>query len=278
VARQAPSAARPHTRLAQHPAARRLPCRSADRRGPGGFDRQHPSYCISATILLAMSPVWFVVQERFVAPPKLRGRGSILGSLIAVATTPALLALFFVLLMVQFGVRTVQPVVTLFVQEVVGARPDLATLSGITFRSPGSPNVMSAPFPGNRSDVIGYRRVLLICPLGATLTTLPQAFTENYWAFPAQRFGVGLFIGGILPTANALVGRLVPSRAHHGLRHHRIGDVSRQLVGATDRRRRRGGIWAALGAPRHRGGAVGEPRMDVLQGARIRGSERLNPG
>jgi DHA1 family multidrug resistance protein-like MFS transporter len=157
-----------------------------------------------------MGLVWFVVQERFVAPPKLRGRGSILGSLIAVATTPALLALFFVLLMVQFGVRTVQPVVTLFVQEVVGARPDLATLSGITFRSPGSPNVMSAPFPGNRSDVIGYRRVLLICPLGATLTTLPQAFTENYWAFPAQRFGVGLFIGGILPTANALVGRLVP--------------------------------------------------------------------
>jgi DHA1 family multidrug resistance protein-like MFS transporter len=169
-----------------------------------------PSYCTSATILLAMGLVWFVVQERFVAPPKLRGRGSILGSLTAVATTPALLALLFVLLVVQFGVRTLQPVVTLFVQEVVGARPDLATFSGIAFRSPGSPNVMSAPFLGNRSDVIGYRRVLLICPLGATLTTLPQAFTENYWAFPAQRFDVGLFIGGILPTANALVGRLVP--------------------------------------------------------------------
>jgi DHA1 family multidrug resistance protein-like MFS transporter len=41
---------------------------------------------------------------------------------------------------------------------------------------------MSSPHPflGNRSDVIGYRRVLLICLLGATLTTLPQAFTDNY--------------------------------------------------------------------------------------------------
>jgi MFS transporter, DHA1 family, multidrug resistance protein len=39
---------------------------------------------------------------------------------------------------------------------------------------------------------------------------LPQAFTDNYWVFTAERFGVGLFIGGILPTANALVGRLVP--------------------------------------------------------------------
>jgi len=58
--------------------------------------------------------------------------------------------------------------------------------------------------------VIGYRRVLLICLCGATLTTLPQAFAGGYWLFAAERFTVGLFIGGVLPTANALVGRMVP--------------------------------------------------------------------
>ena len=47
------------------------------------------------------------------------------------------------------------------------------------------------------------------------MTTLPQAFTNSYWGFTAQRFAVGLFIGGILPTANALIGRLVP-RAERG--------------------------------------------------------------
>jgi len=51
--------------------------------------------------------------------------------------------------------------------------------------------------------------------LGATLTTLPQAFTDNYWVLTAPRFAVGFFIGGILPTANALIGRLVP-RAERG--------------------------------------------------------------
>jgi len=174
-----------------------------------------PFYCTSATILLSMVLVWFAVHERFVAPPKTHGGRSILSSLIAVATSSTLLALFFVLLMAQFGVRTVQPVVSLFVQELVGARPDLATLSGIAFSVTGLANVISAPFLGNRSDVIGYRRVLLICLLSATLTTLPQAFTTSYWLFTVQRFGVGLFIGGILPTANALVGRLFP-RAERG--------------------------------------------------------------
>src|SRR5271169_6989022 len=78
-----------------------------------------PFYCTSATILMSTGLVWITVRERFVAPSPTRGGRSILGSLIAVARSPGLLALFFVLLMAQFGVRTVQPVVTLFVQELV---------------------------------------------------------------------------------------------------------------------------------------------------------------
>jgi len=64
-------------------------------------------------------------------------------------------------------------------------------------------------FLGTRSDRLGYRRVLLICLAGAALTTLPQAFTDNYYLFTAERFAVGLFIGGLLPVANAMVARSV---------------------------------------------------------------------
>ena len=82
-----------------------------------------PFYCTSAKMLMSSGLVWLTVRESFVAPPQTRGGRSILGSLIAVASLPGLPALFFVLLMAQFGVRTLQPVVTLFVQELVGARP-----------------------------------------------------------------------------------------------------------------------------------------------------------
>ena len=57
--------------------------------------------------------------------------------------------------------------------------------------------------------------VLLICLLGATLTSLPQIWVDDYWVFVAERFAVGLFIGGIVPTANALIGRSV-SRENRG--------------------------------------------------------------
>ena len=176
-----------------------------------------PFYLTSATIFLSMALVWFTVREDFVRPPRgAGGRGrSTLSSLVALVTAPALLALFFVLLMAQFGVRTVQPVVTLYVKDMVGNVPNIATLAGIAFSITGLANVISAPFLGNRSDRIGYRRVLLICLSGGALMTLPQAFTDNYFVFTAERFGVGLFIGGLLPTATALVGRLV-ARADRG--------------------------------------------------------------
>src|SRR6201987_400871 len=96
-----------------------------------------PFYCTAATILVSTGFVWFGVDERFVATAQPRGGRALLSSLVAVARSPGLLALFFVLLMAQFGVRTVQPVVTLFVKEVLGDRPDLATLSGIAFSITG---------------------------------------------------------------------------------------------------------------------------------------------
>ncbi len=169
-----------------------------------------PFYLTSVTIFLALGLVWYGVREEFSLPTGAGRTRSVTAGLIALVQSPALLALFFVLLMAQFGVRTVQPIITLYVKEMVGDLPNVATLAGIAFSITGVANVISAPFLGNRSDQIGYRKVLLIALLGATLTTLPQAFTHNYWVFTAERFAVGLFIGGLLPAANALVGRLVP--------------------------------------------------------------------
>ena len=38
--------------------------------------------------------------------------------------------------------------------------------------------------------------------------TLPQALPLGYGAFVAERLGLGLFVGGVLPCANALIGKL----------------------------------------------------------------------
>jgi DHA1 family multidrug resistance protein-like MFS transporter len=169
-----------------------------------------PFYCTSAITFAAMFLVWRGVHEHFARPDSgRRKRGGWRGLALLIGAT-GVAPLFFVLLMAQFSTRAVQPVVTLFVQELTGPRPDLATLGGVAFSVTGLAGMLAVPLLGRRSDEVGYRRVLLICLAGATLTSLPQAFAQNYWWFAVERFAIGLFIGGILPTANALIGRMVP--------------------------------------------------------------------
>ena len=151
-----------------------------------------------------------LVKERFTPPKGDVRKTSLLQSFAILWQSPGLLPLFVVLLLAQFGVQAVQPVVTLYVKELLGPVPALATLGGLAFSVTGIADLLASPFLGRRSDVLGYRRVLLIALAGAALASVPQAFVPNYWSFVAARFALGLFVGGILPTANALVGRLAP--------------------------------------------------------------------
>jgi len=169
-----------------------------------------PFFVTSFLTASACVLAWFLVRENFAAPQGRRKRDSTFRALRMLAVSTGLLPLFLVLLFAQFAVRTVQPVVTLYVQQLAGNVPNLATLGGVAFSVTGVGDVIASPFLGKRSDRLGYRRVLLICLIGAAVFTAPQAFTSSYWVFVAERFGVGMFIGGILPTANALVGRLAP--------------------------------------------------------------------
>jgi DHA1 family multidrug resistance protein-like MFS transporter len=151
-----------------------------------------------------------LVQERFVAPKPGARKASLFQSFAILSRAPGLVPLFVVLLLAQFGVQAVQPVVTLYVQQLLGPMQAVATLGGLAFSVTGIADLIASPFLGRRSDVLGYRRVLLISLAGAALASAPQAFVSSYWGFVAWRFALGLFVGGILPTANALVGRIAP--------------------------------------------------------------------
>ncbi|HLY89157.1 MAG TPA: MFS transporter, partial [Acetobacteraceae bacterium] len=92
-----------------------------------------PFFFAGAVSLVAFAGTWWFVPERFTPPTGGRQRHSLLAGLRMLARSKALLALIVVMLMAQFATQAVQPVVTLFVQEMLGQRPDLATLGGLAF-------------------------------------------------------------------------------------------------------------------------------------------------
>jgi DHA1 family multidrug resistance protein-like MFS transporter len=184
----------------------------------GGFiaDRMHDYRTVyfwsAAGVAIVAIVTAIFVREQFERRP--RGTEETPSSrrqLLEIIRHPELAPLLVVLLVTQVTAMGSAPIVPLFIQDMVGASPYLATFAGAAFGVMGIGDLVASPFLGKRSDQIGYRRIILISLLGAGLFTIPQAFVHNVWAFLALRFCVGLFMGGIIPTANAWIGRLFPA-------------------------------------------------------------------
>ena len=156
------------------------------------------------------------VRESFEAHPEVKAQPSLGARLREVATHPELVPMFLVVLLAQIVAFGSAPVVPLFVHSLVGDVPWLGTAAGASFAVMGLADLIASPFLGKRSDKLGYRRVLLFSLAGVAVFTLPQAFAGGIAAFIALRFGVGAFLGGVLPTANAMIGRMFAAHKRGG--------------------------------------------------------------
>jgi DHA1 family multidrug resistance protein-like MFS transporter len=160
------------------------------------------------TMLVSALCVAFVHEVRRPGSHIERHTTSLFERLRGIAQHPDFAPMFLVIMLAQICSIGLSPILPIFVRDILGNVPYQTTITGAAIAVTGVAGLLSAPFLGRRSDEIGYRRVLLITLSGAAAFTLPQAFVSNIWEFVALRFGVGVFLGGILPSANAIIGRI----------------------------------------------------------------------
>lgn len=119
-------------------------------------------------------------------------------------------ATLLILSLVQFANSVIVPVLALFIQVLNGNSDGAATLAGLELGITGIASACSAAFAGRLSDKYGHRRVLFISALGAAFLYFPQAIVTNVWELLILRGAMGLFFGGIIPSANALISQQIP--------------------------------------------------------------------
>ena len=159
------------------------------------------------TAIAAIACAAFLREDRSpLAAGGAANRAPFWNRLATLAARPALVPMLLVVLLAQVCALGVSPIMALVVRSLVH-NGGVATAAGAAVAATGIGGVISAPLLGRRGDAIGYRTVLLVSLAGAALFTVPQAFADNVVLFIGLRFGVGLFIGGILPSANAWIGR-----------------------------------------------------------------------
>jgi DHA1 family multidrug resistance protein-like MFS transporter len=163
----------------------------------------------SALLLSAAVIVTKFVKEEFIPKPKNR---SILKNAIPdfspLFSSPALGSLMGVVFAVQFASAVVAPMLPLFIMHMTGNVAGVGSLSGLIIAAGSVSGAVAAAAIGKVSGKVGYGRTLIICMLGATAFYIPQGFVQNPWQLLWLRLGSGIFLGGTMPSVNALIASL----------------------------------------------------------------------
>ena len=72
--------------------------------------------------------------------------------------------------------------------------------------------MIGALLAGRISDALGRRKTILACAITFSILTIACAFAPNAWVFGALRLFAGIGLGGLVPSANAMVAELVPPK------------------------------------------------------------------
>jgi DHA1 family multidrug resistance protein-like MFS transporter len=145
------------------------------------------------------------------------GFGRVLDNYKTVFGTPQFRLLFFVLFGSQFALMSIQPVMALYVEALGSSGRLLATTTGVIFAITGVASAIGAPRWGRRGDRRGYRPVLGRALMGAAFFALPQALVARAWQLFILRIGYGAFIGGIVPSVQAMIGIRAPAERRAGI-------------------------------------------------------------
>lgn len=112
---------------------------------------------------------------------------------------------------ITFGLYTIEPIVTVYVDQLSLNSSHIALIAGLVFSSTGLANIIAAPRLGKLSDQVGAHKVILFCLIAAGLLYIPQAFVTNPWQLMGLRFLLGMTMGGLNPSVNILIKKITPS-------------------------------------------------------------------
>jgi MFS transporter, DHA1 family, multidrug resistance protein len=181
----------------------------------GGFIADRLGYrasCFAAGGLMVVSLLLVVafVRESFTPPPPTAERPGVLANSRQLLALPGVLLVLGVTFLIHYGGSVVAPVLALFIRELANGM-NAASTAGAIMAGTGVASAVAALLIGRLGDRLGHRRLLLACLLGAALVCIPQFFVRSPGELFALRLGLGIFLGGLMPSANALLAGLVPA-------------------------------------------------------------------
>ncbi|MGC4193115.1 MAG: MFS transporter [Thermomicrobiales bacterium] len=169
-----------------------------------------PTFWTASAMMLAGGFITlFVVREQF-SPQAKTGGDAPQAPVWRLLMTPLLLGMTLTMFMIRGAEGAVQPIMSLYIEQLSGMASNASTLAGLVLGVLGVTSAISSVFLGRLGDKRGYQSILMVCALGAGFIYLPMAAAQAWWHMFILQAVFGVFAGGMIPSANALVAQGTP--------------------------------------------------------------------
>jgi len=176
------------------------------------FSRRATFFATSFLLLVAGIVIARFTEDSFTRPAKRKSiAASMLPDFRPLARSRALWSLMAVIAADQIAGSVVSPFLPLYIQKISTTAARVGTTTGVIIGLGAVASALAAIIVGRFSYRLGYRRVLIVCMTGAALFIIPQAFVRTPVQLLFLRVASCFFVGGNLPSVNALIAQRVES-------------------------------------------------------------------
>ncbi|RRG01708.1 MAG: MFS transporter [Lactobacillus sp.] len=188
-------------------------------------------------MLLVFLLTLFFVREKFV-PQVDQVKMGFLYLIHHLPNIQVIISMLFVTLVIQLTDKSIMPVLSLYVRQLVKNPDQVTIISGIVASAPGAVMIITAPILGRLGDRYGQHRILLGGIVVSFILYLLQGFSQNIVQVIILRLLVGVSDSALAPSAQVILARFSPESAtgrifSYNQMMQSIGAVIGPLAGST---------------------------------------------
>lgn len=167
-------------------------------------------FYVSGLVLLAITISVVVFVKETNKPAANESNTSMIADFRTIFSVSSLVTMFTTGFLIQFALFSTNPFLLFYVQEVYPDEAMLSFLTGLAVSVTGFASMLAAPVFGKLGDKFGSQYVLFYNLLGTAFFLIPHIFVVTYWQLLICRFLLGISMGGLLPSVNALIHHFSP--------------------------------------------------------------------
>lgn len=160
-----------------------------------------------AVIFLAFLSTVYFVRE---APPAVAQKSKTAGSWAEIRKPRTIAAMLVSGLVLMMANMSIEPILTVYVSGLVENPAHATSVAGLVMSAAALGSIVSSFQLGKLADRIGYKPIIILALVLASLLLIPQAFVTQSWQLIVLRFLMGLALGGLLPCIAAVIRHNVP--------------------------------------------------------------------